>query len=156
MNLKKQKKSIIKEAVIKHIESNLKDYIIITIFLIIGVIIGVIFVNNLGENQKNQIGEYINQFITSLKTDYQIDNMGLLKKAMINNSLLSIIIWFAGACVIGLPIVYGIVAFKGFCLGYTISAITLTLAKGKSILFIIRSTIYAKYHNDTCNFGSKC
>ena len=51
--------SVIKE----HIINNKKEYIIITLIFIIGIFLGVLFNNNIQENQKNEIGTYINTFI---------------------------------------------------------------------------------------------
>ena len=38
--------------------------------------------------------------------------------------MLAIILWFFGTTVIGLPIVFGIILYRGFCLGYTIAVVT--------------------------------
>ena len=43
--------------------------------------------------------------------------------------------------VIGIPIVYGEIGYKGFCLGYTISSVVATLGTGKGILFVITSML---------------
>lgn len=62
----------------------------------------------------------------------------MLKEDMKNNLILGIIIWVAGSTVIGIPIVYGIVGYKGFCLGYTISSFIITLGtKDGTILSIM-------------------
>ena len=53
----------------------------------------------------------------------------MLKKSITSNLLTGIIIWFMGLTVIGMPVVYGIIAFKGFSLGYTLSAIIAILGK---------------------------
>ena len=42
-----------------------------------------------------------------------------------------------GCTIIGIPIVYILITFKGFSLGYTISSIIFTLGTGKGILFSI-------------------
>lgn len=49
--------------------------------------------------------------------------------------------WFVGSTVIGIPIVLGIVAFRGFCLGYTISSSVAIWGTGKGILFFITSML---------------
>ena len=58
----------------------------------------------------------------------------MLKEDMKNNLILGIIIWIAGSTVIGIPIVYGIVGYKGFCLGYTISSFIITLGTKDGII----------------------
>lgn len=49
--------------------------------------------------------------------------------------------WFVGSTVIGIPIVLGIVAFRGFCLGYTISSSVAIWGTGKGILFFVTSML---------------
>ena len=44
-------------------------------------------------------------------------------------------IWFIGSTIIGIPIVFGIIIFRGFCLGYTISSITLVFGVAKGVAF---------------------
>ena len=59
--------SRIKEVIFSHVESNLREYIIFTVIFLIGIIVGVIFINNVSENQGLEINNYITSFISSLK-----------------------------------------------------------------------------------------
>ena len=43
--------------------------------------------------------------------------------------------WFIGSTVIGLPIVFGIVLYRGFCLGYTISSVVSVLGTQQGMIF---------------------
>lgn len=118
-----------------HIKDNLKSYMIISLILLIGIILGVIFVNNMNETQSKEVQTYLTDFINALKNGSTIDNGALLKKSIGNNLLLVLFMWFVGSTVIGIPIVIGMVAFRGFCLGYTISAGIGVWGTGKGILF---------------------
>lgn len=129
--------NVIKE----HIRNNIREYSMISIIFLIGIVIGVIFINNTGEEQKNQINEYIITFIDCLKTDYAIDSNELLRSSIINNTILVLIIWFMGMAVIGIPIVYAIILARGFSLGYTISSSMAVLGLGKGILFNITTLL---------------
>lgn len=42
-----------------------------------------------------------------------------------------------GCTIIGIPVVYALITYKGFSLGYTISTIIFTLGTGKGIVFSI-------------------
>lgn len=128
---KVRKSSKVKEILISHIKNNLREYAIITIIFLIGLIFGVIFVNNLSKNQSEEVSSYINEFINNLRNNVQINKATLLKDTLISNFLLAISLWFVGSTVIGLPIVYGIIAYRGFCLGYTISSSIATLGMRK-------------------------
>ena len=46
-------------------------------------------------------------------------------------------LWFAGTTIVGIPIVLGIILFRGFCLGYTIASCIFTLGKVKGIIFVL-------------------
>ena len=127
--------------IVRHIKNNLREYIIISIIFLIGVIIGVIFINNLKENQQDIINVYLNNFIESIKNENQIDNVELLKTSIISNIKLCLYLSIAGLTVIGIPILYIIICYRGFCLGYTISAAIASLGIKNGSLFII-STIF--------------
>lgn len=140
----KSNNSKIKEIVFSHIENNLREYIIFTVIFLIGIVIGVIFINNVSENQGLEINNYITSFVSSLKENNEINDFVLLKDSIKKNVVLATILWFMGSTVIGISIVYLIVAFRGFCLGYTISSMIATFGLWKGILFIL-STIFLQY-----------
>lgn len=117
----------VKEILVTYIKNNIKEYLIITIIFLIGLIFGVIFINNSNGTQTDEIRMYINEFVNSLKSNIQIDKSGVLKDALFSNFALALSLWFVGSTVIGIPIVYGIIAYRGFCLGYTISSSIATL-----------------------------
>ena len=137
----KSNNSKIKEIVFSHIENNLREYIVFTVIFLIGIVIGVIFINNVSENQGLEITNYITSFVSSLKENNEINDFVLLKDSIKKNVVLATILWFMGSTVIGISIVYLIVAFRGFCLGYTISSMIATFGIWKGILFIL-STIF--------------
>ena len=140
----KSNNSKIKEIVFSHIENNLREYIVFTVIFLIGIVIGVIFINNVSKNQGLEINNYITSFVSSLKENNEINNFVLLKDSIKKNVVLATILWFMGSTVIGISIVYLIVAFRGFCLGYTISSMIATFGIWKGILFIL-STIFLQY-----------
>ena len=127
--------NIIKE----HIRKNTKEYMSLFIIFLIGIIIGVIFINYTDEVYKTQIKDYLIHFSESLNTDYKIDTTELLKSSITNNLILAVCLWFIGSTIIGIPIVYLIVGIKGFSLGYTISSIMVTYPFWKGILFTLLS-----------------
>ena len=133
---KRRKTSKIKETLLIHIENNLREYVIVTIIFLVGIIIGVIFINNISVEQKTEINNYISEFISNLKENSNVNEFALLKDSISKNCVLAIFLWFMGSTVIGISIVYLIICFRGFCLGYTISAIILTCGTGKGILFL--------------------
>ena len=63
--MKKTKNTYI-EVILKNLKKIKKIYILL-IFLLIGIVLGVFFINNSDEAQKNEVSEYINNFVTTLK-----------------------------------------------------------------------------------------
>ena len=135
--IRKRQKGNVKDLIIRHLYDNFKLYLIVIIIFIIGIVAGVIFINNVNGDQATEIQNYITEFINLLKQDYHIDTGLLLKKSLSDNLILIITIWLLGSTVIGIPIVMGIVLFRGFCIGYSVSAIIATLGVQKGILFFV-------------------
>lgn len=149
----RNKRSIgkVREVLYTHIENNLKEYIIVTLIFFIGIIIGVIFINNITDEQSSEIINYITMFIQDLKENIQINELALLKNTIKNNCILGIVLWFMGSTVIGISIVYIIICFRGFCLGYTISSIIYSIGLRKRIIIHIFQFIITKHTIYTCN-----
>ena len=135
MREKKQLKllKIIKE----HVINNKKEYVIIFLIFVIGIFSGVFFINHLQETPKTEITNYLNQFIEKFKGLESINNIELLKNSIMQNIGLAIVIWFFGTTVIGIPIVFAIILYRGFCLGYTISLCITIMGLGKGISFVL-------------------
>ena len=127
--------------ILSHIKNNIKEYTIVSILFVIGIIISVIFINNISESQSSEISTYLNSFINSLKQNPDINELNLLKDSIIKNSLTAVLIWLMGSTVIGISIVYLIVIFRGFVLGYTVSSAIVFLGLGKGFLFISTSLL---------------
>lgn len=141
MRVTHKKKSRIVSSILQHIKENLKAYFLVAIVLLIGIVLGVCFVNNLQENQSKEVQSYIQEFVTALKNGTDIDVGKVLRNSLQNNLILAMAMWFAGSTVIGIPIVLGIVGYRGFCLGYTVSSLIATLGTGKGSLFFITSML---------------
>ena len=66
--MRKQEKngSKILAIVKEHFKKNIKEYLIVSLIFLIGIIIGVTFINNISEEQQNQTNEYIKSFTQAL------------------------------------------------------------------------------------------
>lgn len=90
----------IKGVLKQHIENNSKEYIIVTLLFVIGIFLGVFFVNNIQETPRLEIQNYINNFIEKMRTTGDVDNITLLRNSAGQNILLAVMIWFFGTTVI--------------------------------------------------------
>ena len=130
-----KKKSEILLAIKDNILNNTKSYFIVIIIFTVGIFLGVMFINQ--TENKTEIEKYINTYVDETKVIQNGDYLGELQKDIKNNIILVLLLWFAGTTIIGLPIVLGIILFRGFCLGYTIASCVYVLGKMKGIIFII-------------------
>ena len=140
-----RKKTGIKELIKQHVISNKKEYIIMLLLFIIGIFLGVLFINNVQDEQFNNISSYINNFVEKLKATDNLDSISILKGSLIKNAILAVGLWFFGTTVIGIPVVFGLVAYRGFCLGYTISACVCVLGTGKGLALILSNLLLQNF-----------
>ena len=136
-----RKNTRIRNIIATHIINNKKEYIIVLLLFIIGLFLGVLFINNVQEEQYNNISQYITSFVDKLKSMESIDSISLLKTSLLQNVVLALALWFFGTTVIGIPIVFGIILYRGFCLGYTISACISILGVSKGLAFILSTLL---------------
>ena len=61
--MRKRKNLKIVEIIKQHVINNSKEYIIVALLFIIGIFLGVLFVNNIQEAQRVEISSYFNNFI---------------------------------------------------------------------------------------------
>ena len=130
-----------RDTIKQHIINNRKEYVIISLLFIIGIFLGVLFVNNVQEAKKIEITSYFNNFVEKLKSVENLEFNELLKTSIWQNTVLALTIWFFGTTVIGIPVVFGIVMYRGFCLGYTIAICISIMGIPKGLIFIFISIL---------------
>ena len=105
----------------EYIKNNSKECIFLITFLIIGVIIGVLFINNASKEKINIISDNIHNIEDVVLSQKQIDNGELLIKSLKQNIFIILIIWILGCMIIGVPLLFALMIYKGFCFGYAIA-----------------------------------
>lgn len=135
--MEKNRKITLMDIIKKHIIQNYKEYMIIMIFFIIGIFLGVFFINQIKDEQRAEIHQYLSKFINNMKNTTDIDETAVLKSSIYDKIWLTIAIWFFGTTIIGIPIVFGLVIYRGFCLGYTISTVISLMGFTKGFSFIL-------------------
>lgn len=127
--------------IVSHIENNLKEYVVVSIIFIIGILIGIFFINNVSDAEYQETSSYISNFTNSLKNQENISESTVLKNSLFNNLSIGILLWILSSTVIGIIIVYIIIAFKGFCFGFTVSSIISVLGLKNGTIFIFSSML---------------
>ena len=132
-----KKKNKREQLIYNYIEENIKEIIIISLIFIIGVVLGILLINNVKDEGKEEITSYVNTFVFNIKHGNSIDKFNVVKTDIKKDVLIGIILWVAGSTVVGIPIVYGIIAYRGFCFGYTIASIIAVIGVKNGILISI-------------------
>lgn len=118
----------------KDIINNIKSYFIVIIIFVIGIFLGVFFINQYKD--KEEIKKYINTYVDETKIIKNGDYLNELKEDVKDNICLVFLLWFAGTTIIGIPMVLGVIVFRGFCLGYTIASCVYVLGRMKALIFL--------------------
>lgn len=126
-----------KQLIYTYIEENIKEIIIISLIFIIGVVFGILLINNVKDEGKKEIITYVNTFISNIKQGNSIDKFNIVKTDIKKDVLIGLILWIAGSTVVGIPVVYGIIGYRGFCFGYTIAAILAVIGAKQGIFISI-------------------
>lgn len=98
----------------------------------IGLVVGVIFLNSTNIENKKNILDYIQNYINTIK-EVNISNI-LNIENIFRNSIILMLIFLSSFFIFGKVMIYVLNFFKGFILGYTISAITGCFGIGNGIL----------------------
>ena len=130
---------------LNYVEKNIKEIILITLIIFIGLIIGIIYINSLTVENISKVDSHVNSVVDYIKElnceESKIDNTVILFSNLKRNILYIMLIGLFSLCIIGLPIMYLLIGFKSFSLGYTMSAILATLGTKSGIIFICSSMI---------------
>ena len=135
--MKRDKRIKSLEMIKEHVSNNKKEYVIVALLFVIGIFLGVLFINHIQEGQKTEITEYFKAFIEKMKNMEELNSMDLLRNSMGQNIILAIVLWFLGTTVIGIPVVFGIVLYRGFCLGYTIAVCVTIMGLPQGLWFAL-------------------
>lgn len=130
---------------LNYVEKNIKEIILITLIIFIGLIIGIIYINSLTDENISKVDSHVNSVVDYIKElnceESKIDNTVILFSNLKRNIIYIMLIGLFSLCIIGLPIMYLLIGFKSFSLGYTMSAILATLGTKSGIIFICSSMI---------------
>ena len=128
-----KKQSVLLEYILK----NKKSYLWILGLFLIGLILGIMFINHANEAQIEEIKAYVSDLVKNIKSYDTINKTDLLSQSLTQNALCILLIWFLGCTIIGSVLVFVAIVYRGFSLGYTISAIIACLGIKKGCIFVV-------------------
>lgn len=130
-----------KSVLFDYVSSNKKNFMLIFGTFLIGIILGIIFINHTSNNEISQITNYIVTLKENIQAGESIDKFSCFLDSLKQNFVLVFLIWLLGSSIVGGILIYVIIAYKGFSVGYTISALIASLGiKGGSI-FVFSSLL---------------
>lgn len=133
--LEKNIKGKIKEYIKIRIKENIREYLIFTMVLLIGIIIGIVVLNNTSEEQKQQISDYMIDFTENIKSNSKIDYFAILQNSLLKNLKFTILIIFISLSIFNIIGDFILIAYKGFCLGYTLSSVIAIFGTLKGLIY---------------------
>ena len=104
--------------------------------VIISAIIGVFYVAVISKNEKDLVKTSFDAYFKNIKTGDTNSSMILINN-VINNIVLTFIVWILGISIIGIPVSIVYLIFKSFVLGFTISSLIYTYSFKNLIPIII-------------------
>ncbi|MGE5632488.1 MAG: stage II sporulation protein M [Caulobacteraceae bacterium] len=127
------------DSIKKHLVNNIWVYIIVISLFILGICLGAITVNIIDETAKADAKNYIDGFI-DITANESLQTAFILKQSIKFNLYFTVAVFLSGLIYLGILIIPILIAFRGFCIGFSIAFLTESLGKG-GFLFSIASIL---------------
>lgn len=108
------------DRVISHIQENSSLYIFVSVLLLMGVIFGAILVNSLQVNQKQDLSFYLSRFFGQVSNGEFAVASEMFRESYFAQLKYIGFIWILGISIIGLPLIFILLFFKGVVVGFTV------------------------------------
>lgn len=132
-----------KRTIQEHLEKYGKSYLLLFIFIVIGVIIGILGLNNSSQSSKEQIISYLNNKVVGIEKG-NISYLILLKNSIWKKIQFFIFLVFLCLSILGKYGAISLVIFKGFTIGYSVASSVMTFGVGKGILMSLSLTLFTE------------
>lgn len=132
-----------KRTIQEHLEKYGKSYLLLFIFIVIGVIIGILGLNNSSQSSKEQIISYLNNKVVGIEKG-NISYLILLKNSIWKKIQFFIFLVFLCLSILGKYGAISLVIFKGFTIGYSVASSIMTFGVGKGILMSLSLTLFTE------------
>ena len=124
-----------KRTIQEHLEKYGKSYLLLFIFIVIGVIIGIFGLNNSSQSSKEQIISYSNNKVVGIEKG-NISYLILLKNSIWKKIQFFIFLVFLCLSILGKYGAISLVIFKGFTIGYSVASSIMTFVMSLSLTLL--------------------
>lgn len=107
----------------KHLADNIWIYAVTVFIFILGISLGAVTVNNIDEVSKIDAKTYIEGFL-ELTSRNELETTYILKQSIKFNLYFYLALFFSGLIYLGIIAVPLLIAFRGFCIGFSIAFLT--------------------------------
>ena len=83
-----------------HLNNNKKEYIIVSLIFVIGIMLGAVFINNLDVLQIEKLTTYIKDLVAKIKENDTLNQLQILKKGIKQDICIVVFLWIMGSTVI--------------------------------------------------------
>lgn len=107
----------------RHLANNIWIYLIVIFMFIFGSSLGALTVNNIDEVTKSDARTYLEGFL-DLTSKNELQSANILKQSIKFNLYFALVLFFSGLVYIGILFIPILIAFRGFCIGFSIAFLT--------------------------------
>lgn len=122
-----------------YIKNNIILFVVLFLIFVLGVIAGSISVNLISDIQTKNILTFINGFLSNIN-NISADSSAVFSISLSNNLKTALILIISGLTVIGMPVIFVMLFFRGLSLGFTVGFIIKEMGI-KGIIFSLLSIL---------------
>lgn len=132
---------MVKKIILEQINKQKKLYLKISIVFFVGVFIGVFCINNIDQNLAEKLKIYFTNFGDAVEKIESAQTFSLLINSFFSKFKFIGLIFILACTIIGSGMIYVLILYKGFSLGYVISAILKVYGLKKGIVFALSTML---------------
>ena len=107
----------------RHLADNIWIYMIVIFMFILGISLGALTVNNIDDVSKTDAKTYIEGFL-ELTSQNELQSAYILKQSIKFNLYFALLLFSSGLVYLGIIFIPILIAFRGFCIGFSIAFLT--------------------------------
>jgi stage II sporulation protein M len=121
------------DSIKRHLADNIWIYLIVIFIFILGISLGALTAKNIDEVSMADAKTYIEGFL-DLTSQNGLQSEYILKQSIKFNLYFTAILFFSGLVYLGILFIPIIIAFRGFCIGFSIAFLTENLGQNGFLL----------------------